>query len=492
MSKAKTSVRKALSLSFTRTCIAFVFNIVTVTIVSRLLTPAEIGVFSVAVALVALAHMLRDFGVTELIVQEKELSQDVVRTAFTVNLVIAWLLAAILYACSDFIGAFYGHPGVDQVTKVLSLVFVLMPFGTTTLSCIKREMEFGLLVRIQIAETAVRSISTVVLAYLGFSYMSMAWASVAAMAVVVIASVVWGGEYRVRGFGLVDWKRVLHFGSNRTIADIVRQLGEQSANIVIGRMLGMAPAGFYSRGYGIVNMFRTNVIGTIGLVAFPAYAREHRTGNAAPWLFRKALVYVTGVSWPFFVFAALMAYPIIHIMFGNQWDASIPLMRWLCVAALVGTLSYQCNGLLVAVGRYREATRVQVQYELVRIALVVLAAFHSLQAVAASQVLVYLVAAWLYYRKLVRYDALRPGLLVAALLPSAALTLVTSMAPVAVLLFWPGLASEHYVAMFLVAAAGTGTAWLAGVFLLGHPLSAEIGNAMSLLRERIRSRMRCV
>ena len=481
------SVRKALSLSLTRTCVSFVFTTAAVMIVSRLLTPAEIGVFSVAAALVALAQMLRAFGVGELIIQEKNLTRDVVRTAFTVNLVIAFVLAAALFGFSNLIGRFYGDPGVARVARVLSLVFVLMPFGVITMAYMKREMQFGIVVRIQVMDTVVRSTSTVALAYLGFSYMSMAWASVASMSAVVVGCILWGGQYRVRGLGMSEWKRVLHFGANRTVADVVAQIGARSADIVVGRMLGMAAAGFYSRGYGLVNMFQANVIGPISSVAFPAYARDHREANAAPLLFRKSLVYITGISWPFFAFAALMAFPLIRIAFGSQWDAAVPLMRWLCGSAIVATLIYQCNGMLTAVGRYREVTQIEVQYQLVRVILVVLAAFHSLEAVAASQVAVHVAAVVLYYRRLVHYDALRPGALIAALLPSLKLAIATSVVPAAVLVLWPGSAADHYVSAFLVAAGGAAITWLAGVFLLGHPLSGEIRRVFSVIRERIRS-----
>ena len=109
-----------------------------------------------------------------------------------------------------------------------------------------------------------------------------------------------------------------------TVSDIALDLGQQSANIVIGRMLGMADAGFYSRGYGPVNMFREKVVAAVKAVAFPAFAAEHRETTMAPQLFLRALVYLTGISWPFFAFAALMAFPMIRIMFGTQWDAAVP------------------------------------------------------------------------------------------------------------------------------------------------------------------------
>lgn len=486
MSSKPPSVRKALSLSFTRTCFAFTCNVATVTIVSRLLTPAEIGVFSVAAALVALAQTLRDFGVSELIVQEKTLSEDVIRTAFTVNLIFAWSLAAIVFGCSNPIADFYGDPGVANVTKALSLLLVLMPFGTTTMSWMKRDMQFGLMVRIQVMSTIVRSVGTIVLAYIGFSYMSMAWSSVAAMAVVVIGCALWGGAYRLRGLGLREWRRVLHFGANRTIADIVAQVGAQSADIIVGRMFGMAAAGFYSRGFGVVNMFRQNVVGAIGVVAFPAYAREHRERNAAPWLFRKSMVYLTGISWPFFAFSALMAYSIIRIAFGPQWDAAVPLMRWLCGAAIVGTLIYQCNSMLTAVGCYRDVTRIEIKFQLVRIGLAVLASFHSVEAVAASQIPVYVVAVSLYYRKLGSFEALRVRALINVLMPSVILMTASTIAPAAVLLFWPGPPSEHFVSAFIVAAGGAAVGWLATAVLLKHPLWLEIENAWAAFRRRTR------
>lgn len=490
MKNERTSVRKALSLSFTRTLVSFGFNVATVTIVSRLLTPAEVGVFSVAVALVSLVHMLRDFGVTELIVQERQLSDELVRTVFTVTVTIAWTLALLVFTGSGLVGRFYGDPGVASVMRVLSLVFVVMPIGTTTLACMKRDMRFDLLVKIQIAETVVRSTATITLAWLGFSYMSMAWASVAAAAVTASGSVLFGRRYRVRGIGFRDWRRVLHFGSYRTTSDIAKQVGEQSANIVVGRMLGMPAAGFYSRGYGIVNIFRTSFVNAIGAVAFPAYAREHRENEAAPALFRRAMALLTGISWPLFAFAVLMAYPVIHLAFGSQWDAAIPLMRWLCAAAMIGTLTYQVSGLLTAVGRYREVTRIEVSYQLFRIAVAIIAALYSLEAVAASQIAVYVLAVTLYYRKLVGYEALRLRTLVAALAPSAALTAITSVAPAAVLLFWSGPMSDHYVPAFFVAAGCSGVLWLGGLFVLRHPLADEIRRALSIVRERLHAASR--
>lgn len=470
---ARTGVRKALSLSFIQAVVSSVFTFGSVVIVSHILTPAEIGVFSVAAGLVALVHMLRDFGVSEFIVQEPALDDDAIRTVFTINLLIAWTLGVVLFATSGVAGTFYGNAGVSQVLQVLSVVFMLLPFGTTTMALLRRDLAFVRIVKIKLAESTLRSVSMVAFAYLGFSYMSMAWSSLVGIVTMVAGCAIWGVQHRAHGLGLRGWRRVLHFGSSRTISDIATQVGGQSANLIIGRMLGMVDTGLYSRGYGIVNMYNDRFVGAVNGVAFPAFAREHRETGTAPALFMQSLVYLTGISWPFFSAGVLLAFPLMRILFGNQWDAAVPLMRWLCGAAIVGTLTYQCNPFLVALGKISAATRVEVTSQLIRIGITIAAAFYSVVAVAAVQVLVYGAAAVLYFHCLHRHGLVSIGASARALVPSGLVTLATCAIP-AVIAFSPGLLRQHMLPAFAIAVVGGCLGWLACVRAIRHPILDEL------------------
>lgn len=477
MAAKKLSVRKSLFFSLAQKYTTFVFSFASIVIVSRLLTPQEIGVFSVAVGLTTLANLLRTFGISDYLVQEKHLTEGTIRTSFTVNLIFAWLLAVIIFLVSSPVGAFFGDPGVGQVLRVMSGTFVLVPFGITAMAMLRRDMAFGVLYKINTSSNIVSSLSTIGLAYAGFSYMSMAWASLASMAVMVFGCAIWAPEYRVRGTSLSGWRQILPFGAKMTLSDVATQLGQQSANLVVGKMLGLADAGFYSRGYGPVNMFRDKVVTAISAVAYPAFAAEHRETGTAPQLFRRSLVYLTGISWPFFAFSAMMALPMVRLMFGNQWDAAVPLMRWLCCAAIVGTLIYQCNQFFVAVGRVGAATVVEIQYQLVRVGLAMIAALWSVEAVAASQILVYVVAAVLYYRKISDFGELKVRKCAKALVPSAIATLGSSVVP-ALVLFWPDFLARHLVSGLGAAVFGAAAGWLLAVLAAKHPLVEEMRRVM--------------
>lgn len=481
--KPKNSTRRALAMSLGQRMVTLVFSFGSTIILSRLLTPPEIGVFSVAAGLLALVNMLRDFGVSEFLVQERHVDKTLIQTVFTMNLLIAWSLGGLLFGSSHAIANFYDDPGVGQVLRVMSIMFFLLPFGTTTQALLSRELEFGKLAKIHTVGSITRGCTKVGLAYAGFSYMSLAWGAVAGMVLTIVGFTVWGWRYRVRGMSFVHWRRVLHFGSRRTVSDVATQLGDQSASLVIGKMLGMTSAGLFSRGYGVVSMYRENIVGAIESVAFPAFAREHREHTKAPELLLKALVYTTGIGWPFFSCGILLAYPVMRILFGDQWDAAVPLMRWLCAAALIGTLMYQCNRFLVAVGRVGTATRVEVVYQCARIGITIAAAFYSLEAVAASQILVYLIAVVMYYRQLRVYSALAISNCARALVPSVVVTLATCVVPAAVV-FWPGFVAQHLVTSFAIAFVGGVAGWMIAIVATRHPLHGELRGVLSRLRAR--------
>ncbi len=57
------SVRRTLSLSLSSNYSNLAIHTIAVMVLARLLTPAEIGVYSIGAAVITLAHVVRDFGV---------------------------------------------------------------------------------------------------------------------------------------------------------------------------------------------------------------------------------------------------------------------------------------------------------------------------------------------------------------------------------------------------------------------------------------------
>ena len=66
-----TSVRRALALSLVERYLTLAIALGSNMVLARLLTPDQIGVYSVSLAVIGLAQALRDFGVGSYLIQEK-------------------------------------------------------------------------------------------------------------------------------------------------------------------------------------------------------------------------------------------------------------------------------------------------------------------------------------------------------------------------------------------------------------------------------------
>ena len=101
-----TTVRKALAFSVSQRFLNFAIQLGSTIVISRLITPAQTGVFSLAVGLIAIAQMFRDFGVGEFLLQERELTPDLMRAAFTIALTLGWSIGFILLLLANPAAAF--------------------------------------------------------------------------------------------------------------------------------------------------------------------------------------------------------------------------------------------------------------------------------------------------------------------------------------------------------------------------------------------------
>ncbi len=245
------SVRKSLALSALDSYLGLVLQIATTVIMARLLTPAEVGTFAVAAVFAALASTFRDFGVAEYLIQEKELDDNALRAALTVNIAISWLMALTLFLLAPAASSFYGSPGVGDVMRVQSMSFILIPFGAVTMAWFRREMNFVPVLVSGLAASIGAFCVGVFLALRGFGYMSLAWSSLAGVVVTVAVSVLYKPRHLPSRPGLKGVRKVIHFGKFASGIYIFGQLGKGAPEMVIGRALDLASVGMFSRAYGL-------------------------------------------------------------------------------------------------------------------------------------------------------------------------------------------------------------------------------------------------
>ena len=90
-------LRRSLLITFLSTNFATAVGFGVVVVLSRLLTPAEVGIFSIAVVFVNITAVFRDFGISNYLRQKKVLSRETMRSALGLLITTGWSLALLLY-----------------------------------------------------------------------------------------------------------------------------------------------------------------------------------------------------------------------------------------------------------------------------------------------------------------------------------------------------------------------------------------------------------
>ena len=161
-------VRRALLFSFAERYALIIINLASNLLIARLLTPAQIGVYSVTLAVMSIAQVLRDFGVASYLIQEKELTDDHIRTALGVTLVIGVGLGLVVFGAAPWVADFYREPLMRDLLWLASLNFLLLPFSTISLALLRRRLAFKALAIVNLVATLAGAVTSVGLCWAGY------------------------------------------------------------------------------------------------------------------------------------------------------------------------------------------------------------------------------------------------------------------------------------------------------------------------------------
>lgn len=377
-------VRRSLIVSFAEKYSITFVQLISSLIIARLLSPTEIGLFSVAMLIIGFAHMLRDFGVSNYLVQERELNPDKIRAAFTVTLIIAWTAAVLLHLLSPLLAYFFNQPSLIGLINVLSINFWLIPFSSVAFGLLRRQLNFNALYWINTLTALVSSVLAVILAYSGFSFMSLAWAAVAGSVVTVLLTNMFQPDNAIFWPARHGVKAVLGFGSKSSVASLAIEAGQSAPELVIGKIINFEAVGFFSRAMGLATLFNKLIMSAVQSVAIPYFANHNRSDANMAAMLEKTLNYLLCIAWPFYVFIAVFADEIILLLYGDQWGDSVVIAQLLCLVFCIRVIPSIISWSMLSVGEVGKNMRGRLIWELSSLLFIIPSAYYSVNWVAAG------------------------------------------------------------------------------------------------------------
>ena len=471
------SVQRSIFFSAVEKYGSLFFFFVSTAILSRLLTPEEFGIFAIVGALTAIvAASFQEFGGANYLIQKDGLSEQDIRTAFTVTFFLSILIGLVLYAGRNLLAEFFGKEDLQQGIAVSALNFAVWPIFITVSALFRREMKFGILAICNLVGNFLTSLVSIVLAIFHYSYMAPIWGALAGNVVIVVLLMVWRKDLRVFYPSFVGYLDVIRFGLYSSGVVVINIFYNMAPQLILARVLDFTAVGLYSRAGAVTQVFDKAVTQVLSPVIMPAIFAHTKAGGELKKIYLDAVELLTSVHWPFLTFVAIMAQPIILLWLGPMWVEIIPLVRMLSLAYLALFAACLSYPVLVAVGSVRDALISSLISLPPSLIVIFIASFFGIEAVAASALLTLPFQAFVTIYFISRHLSMKPKELMLATMKSAIVTLCSSAGAImSIMIIHAGLMGS-FAGLFLAMIFAI-SGWLVGLMITAHPLLAYLRSA---------------
>lgn len=326
-------------------------------VLARLLAPEQFGVYAVALTVQAILANLSDLGLSADLIRcdDPERRAPVVAV---VGLVASTALAVAMVLSSHALAAAFGTPDAAPVIALLAPTLILSGISVVPYAMLCRAFDQRRLFLVALTDFVLSAVITVALVEAGVGVLSLAIGRLGSQVVTTALQFVLAGvrpRYRAeRGVAV----HVLRFGIPVAGANSLSWLVLNLDNMIIARVVGPVALGFYVLAFNISN-WPMSVIGQVTrAVALPAFARtahgEKDTNMAFAAALSGSLALAAGTG------LALLAGPVVHVLYGGKWAAATPVLAALGLFGAVRVLFDLSASYLMARGRSGLTLAVQV------------------------------------------------------------------------------------------------------------------------------------
>jgi O-antigen/teichoic acid export membrane protein len=441
-------------------------------VIARLLSPGETGVFAIAMAATWLLHALQNLGLSAYVIRERFLPKQKLGTVITVCLLQGLLLASAFWLVAPLLAKLVHDPRVCHALRILCLYALVLPLRGTLGGLFQRQLRLDRFALVSMFDVGVSALVAVVGAYAGLSYASMVWGAVAGLVGSTLLSIWWlRAELRVP-LTLAYWREAWSFGGAMLLTVLINNLGSRAPELMIGRTAGVSAVGLFNRGAGLVQMLSGPLVASAQRLLQPLLVQSRERSGSMRVAYLRSISITTGVLWPALAGLAVLAAPVITLIYGRQWVSAAPVLSLVAVAAIVDVALFARSEVLIASGQEKLLSRLEIISSVVGLALLAASVQFGLMVAAASRIPSMLATVLIYARPIARATGCRGREILDAAASSAVPT-IAAVGPAVALMTWLGWPHELAAAQFAGAVLAGVIGWLVAIFAVAHELRTE-------------------
>lgn len=345
-------VRSGSMWAFLVRIVAQLLSFVSVVVVARRLTPDDYGLIGiVAVALMAFDVISRTGFDTALMQKPPGSLDGYFPTTWTIEVTRGVLQSILLFAAAGVVAHLYERSELIPLIQVIAVVPLIQGFRSVAIVELYRHLDFRKVALFETVPALVGTVTTIILVFIRRDVWSLAFGMIAnAIAATLLSYVV--APHRPRfGFDVEKARELWGFGKWELGSSILFVAFHNGDDLLIGKLLGLEPLGYYRMAYRVSNMATTEGVEAVRKVLFPAFAMIQTDIARMRRVFLDFWQVVGMLGLGFGVTLFETAPYLTRVVLGAKWMPIVPALQVLAVWGALEVLKTAVSPVFRAVNR---------------------------------------------------------------------------------------------------------------------------------------------
>jgi O-antigen/teichoic acid export membrane protein len=354
---------------FGSVCTSFIVTI----FLARILKPEDFGIIGMLSVFVGFGNLLIESGFKDAIIREKSLDKKSLSSIFFLNITIGILIYIGLYILSPVIAVFFSIPELEQISKIIFLIFIINSLAVVQNSLLIKCLRFKEISLIGLISSIISGIIGISHALLynnvwGLVIQMLCYAFVRFILIWIVGN--WTPQF---SFSFSPIKHLLAFSAKMLFIKGLTVLFENIYTVIIGRYYTKTEVGFYNQAKRLRDLPNTCFNWVLQNVSYPIIVKinndEKDIKPAYQKIFNTAFYFNTALM--FFLFMASDS--IVTIVYGKNWLPCSMIFKILCIEGIL----YPLQAISINIFKAKSEDKKLVYIDMVRRLLAIVGIFFT-------------------------------------------------------------------------------------------------------------------